>query len=76
MGPGQYFGEIGLLTGGPRTVDVESLTRSKVLKLGRDTYETYLRHMVEVEQKMALTAARRASNSLQKMDPPDQRRST
>jgi CRP-like cAMP-binding protein len=58
MGPGQYFGEIGLLTGGPRTVDVESLTRMKVLKLGRDTYETYLRHMVEVEQKMALTAAR------------------
>jgi hypothetical protein len=76
MGPGEYFGEIGLLTGGSRTADVVSLSPMKLLKLSRDTYETYLRHMVEVEQKMALTAARRASNSLRKKDSSNQRGST
>jgi Cyclic nucleotide-binding domain len=69
MGPGEYFGEISLLTGGPRTADVVSRTPMKLLKLSRDTYEMYLTHMVEVESKMALTAARRAGNSLRKIDP-------
>ena len=67
--PGEYFGEIGLVTGGRRTADVVSLAPMKLLKLGRHTYETYLRRMVEVEQKLALTAAKRAGDWLSKIDP-------
>ena len=72
MGPGEYFGEISLLTGGPRTADVVSLTPMTLLKLSRDTYEMYLTRMVTVEQKLALTAIRRARNSLRKMSPTNQ----
>ena len=60
------------MTGGRRTADVVSLAPMKLLKLGRHTYETYLRRMVEVEQKLALTAAKRAGDWLSKIRPDDQ----
>jgi hypothetical protein len=58
---GDYFGEIALLTGGERTADVVACTPMTLLKLGRDAYVRYLRHVAEVDQNLAHTATRRAT---------------
>jgi hypothetical protein len=67
MGPGDYFGEIGLLTEGLRTADVIAETPMTVLQLNKDAYTRYLAHVVEVAQQISQTAASRASYSLRKL---------
>ena len=67
LGPGDYFGEIALLTGGRRTADVVALTPMTVLRLGKDTYVRFLAHLVE--QRLARTAASRASGTLGRLMP-------
>ena len=42
IGPGEYIGEIGMLTGDPRPVSVGALTPSMVLELRRELFETML----------------------------------
>ena len=42
IGPGEYIGEIGMLTGDPRPVSVGALTPSMVLELTRELFETLL----------------------------------
>ena len=66
LGPDEYFGEIGLLTGGERTADVIAMTPMSLLKLTKETYMQYLSKMVEIEQKLARMAAQRATNSIRK----------
>ncbi len=67
LGPGDYFGEIGLLTGDERTADVVACTPVKLLKLSAETYTRYLAHMIDVDQHMATTATRRASQTMRKL---------
>jgi CRP-like cAMP-binding protein len=64
LGPDEYFGEIGLLTGRERTADVIATTKMSLLKLTKDTYMQYLSRMVEIEQQLAYTAVKRAANSI------------
>jgi len=66
LGPDEYFGEIGMLTGGERTADVIALTPMSLLRLAKDTYIQYLSQMVEVEQQLARTAVQRATNSIRR----------
>jgi len=66
MGAGDYFGEIALITGAARTADVIALTPMTLLKLTRQLYTRYLSHAAEVEQELARTAAKRATDSIRK----------
>jgi CRP-like cAMP-binding protein len=64
LGPGDYVGEIALITGGERTADVVALDDVRCLRLSSDDYRRYLSHLVDVERQVRLTATRRAANVL------------
>jgi hypothetical protein len=71
LGPGQYFGEIGLL-GGRRTANVIALTELKLLQLNRETYLVYLSHVAEIEREMSRTGTMRVADTLSKSSKVDQ----
>jgi CRP-like cAMP-binding protein len=69
LGPGEYFGEIALLTGRRRTAKVVALTPLVTFKLTRGAYETYLSKVSPpIREKVSKTATRRQGES----DGPDQ----
>jgi hypothetical protein len=65
-GPGDYVGEIALLTGGAGTADVVAMTPMILMKLSKDVYTRYLSHVVEVERQISRTATTRADQTLRK----------
>jgi len=67
MGAGDYFGEIGVLTGGARLADVVALEPTQLLRLSKDDYEQYLSHIVEVDQELGRTAAGRAGEAARRL---------
>jgi hypothetical protein len=67
MGAGDYFGEIGVLTGGSRLADVVALQPTRLLRLSKDDYERYLAHVVEVDQELGKTAAVRAGEAARRL---------
>jgi CRP/FNR family transcriptional regulator, cyclic AMP receptor protein len=66
-GPGDYVGEIALVTDSVRIADVIASTPMTLLRLGREPYVRYLRHLVEVEQHLASTAAARIASTRQQL---------
>jgi hypothetical protein len=67
IGAGDYFGEIGVLTGGERLADVVAVESTSLLRLSKDDYENYLAHVVEVEQQLGRTATGRASEAARRL---------
>ena len=65
LGPGECFGEIGLLTGGVRTADVVARSALKLLRLSGDAYRRYLGGLAEVDRELARVALTRAAAQLQ-----------
>ena len=63
IGAGDYFGEIGVLTGGARLADVVALEPTELLRLSKDDYERYLAQVVEIDQELGEKAAERAGDS-------------
>ncbi len=54
LGVGQFFGEAALITNQPRNATVVADTPSVLLSLGRDDFETLIRHHIEFAQKLKL----------------------
>jgi hypothetical protein len=67
LGPGDYFGEIALLTGAERIASVVALTPMALLRLSKDAYTRYLTHAAEVEQEITRTAMGRTFETTRKM---------
>jgi CRP/FNR family transcriptional regulator, cyclic AMP receptor protein len=57
--PGQYFGEMSLLDGGPRSATVVAETPLRLLVIKRRDFATLLREAPEVTQSLLATLSRR-----------------
>jgi hypothetical protein len=66
LGPDQLFGEIGLLTGRPRSADVVARSTLRLLRLGRDTFERHLEALPEVSGELRRLALARAAAHLER----------
>lgn len=60
LGPGDYFGEIALITGGEQTADVVAVATTTLLRLPQKAYSCYLAHLIEVESQLTRTAVSRS----------------
>ena len=60
LGPGEYFGEVALVTGGDRIADVVALTPMTLARLNRAGYDRFVAHTSAMQQQLAMTAAMRA----------------
>jgi Cyclic nucleotide-binding domain len=67
IGTGDYFGEIGVLTGGARLADVVALEPTELLRLSKADYERYLTQVVEVDQELGKKAMQRAGDSARRL---------
>lgn len=59
LGPGTYFGEVGLLHGGPRTASARALAPSLLLRLGRDQFEAIVASAPAVRERIRMTMEER-----------------
>jgi small-conductance mechanosensitive channel/CRP-like cAMP-binding protein len=59
LGGGDYFGEMGLMTGEPRTATVVAKTDMKCYRLDKDAFKDILRRRPEMAEDMSCTLARR-----------------
>ena len=56
---GDYFGEIGLLSGGERIATITAVTRVKVVSFDRETFRRWMIHSPSSQSDISETAARR-----------------
>ena len=59
LGPGEAFGEIGLVTQAQRTADVVALEPATVLRLDRERYLTFLAALPDVRVRAAVSTVER-----------------
>ena len=56
--PGDFFGEMSLLDGGPRSVTVRAATSSRVLVIDRKNFQGVLREVPDLTEKLLVTPSR------------------
>jgi hypothetical protein len=62
LAQGQFFGEVGLLTGAPRNASVRAVTRVELLALDRDTFRAVMGNSAPTAQDYAQVLAQRNSS--------------
>ena len=63
LGPGQYFGEMSLLDGGPRSATVLAETPLRLLVIKRRDFSTLLREAPDLTQNVLVTLSRRVRHA-------------
>ena len=63
LGPGQYFGEMSLLDGGPRSATVVADTPLRLLVIKRRNFSTLLREAPDLTQSLLATLSRRVRHA-------------
>ena len=63
LGPGEYFGEMSLLDGGPRSASVVAETPLRLLVIKRRDFATLLREAVDLTQNVLVTLSRRVRHA-------------
>jgi CRP-like cAMP-binding protein len=61
LGPGDFLGEIALVTGAPRTATVVTRSPAKLLVMNAAAFRTLLHDAPELKQRVLATAALRVS---------------
>lgn len=64
MGPGDFFGELALLDGGPRTASVVAETELAMIRLSRRAFRDLIRREPDVALKLLETVAARARGGM------------
>lgn len=59
LGRGQFFGEMGLLSGGARTATCTALDHAEVVKISKDDFDLTLRQFPDIKAQLEAEAARR-----------------
>lgn len=65
LGLGDFFGEVSLMTGKPRTATITAHTDTTVIELGRENFESIVEHHPEVRQILEDFYRRRAENTVE-----------
>jgi CPA2 family monovalent cation:H+ antiporter-2 len=65
LGPGDYFGEMALMSGQPRSADVTAVDYCKFATLSRRDFENFLRRFPSVREGMAAISAQRGEMNKQ-----------
>jgi len=63
LGPGDYFGEMSLLDGGPRSASVVAETPVRLLVINRRDFTTLLREAPGLTQNLLMTLSKRLRNA-------------
>jgi len=63
LGPGQYFGEMSLLDGGPRSATVVAETPLRLLVIKRRDFSTLLREATDLTQNLLVTLSHRVRHA-------------
>ncbi len=61
LGPGQFFGEVGLLAGTPRTASVRAVTALELLAVEGETFRALLAHSAATAADLLGPSRRRAT---------------
>jgi hypothetical protein len=69
--PGDYFGEIALVTGGERIADVIAQSPMVLRRLSKDDYVRFLSGLADVERSVATTGLSRAREAAQEPSPQE-----
>lgn len=75
VGPGEFFGEISLLTGSPRGATVIALTEATLFELSHEVISPILHHRPQVAEAMSRSVAVRQlrnSKAMERSDPVSQ----
>jgi len=65
LGLGDFFGEVSLMTGKPRTATITAHTDTTLIELDRESFETITQHHPEVRQILEDFYRRRAENTVE-----------
>jgi len=57
--PGDYFGEMSVLDGGPRTATIQAITRVRALRIGRSQFLAMLDEFGSIGRKMLVEMSKR-----------------
>ncbi len=71
LGPGDYFGEMALISGAPRSADVTATDYSKFAVLGRRDFNRFLQRFPHLRAHISAQAARRGEMNRQLQAGPD-----
>jgi len=69
-GPGEFFGEMALLSGDRRSADVTALDYSRFAMLSRQDFNRFMRRYPEIRSQIAVLAAQRSADSERAMGLP------
>lgn len=66
--PGDFFGEISVLTGEPRTASIIALTDVELLMLNKDDFELMLRKYPDMDSRISEKIAQRQRHTFEQME--------
>jgi CPA2 family monovalent cation:H+ antiporter-2 len=68
LGPGDFFGEMALLSGAPRSADVTAIDYCQLLALGREDFQRFIANEPALKERLRQVAIERAAMNQRERD--------